>query len=95
MLNESIDLAKEEKSKMFAHIQGKAISGYYILSAVSMIVSGFIYDINPYYPMILSLIVVVVTLLMSMKFNEPVVTQKSETKEDKLSLKESILFVFS
>ena len=94
MLNESIDLAKEEKSKMFAHIQGKAISGYYILSAVSMIVSGFIYDINPYYPMILSLIVVVVTLLMSMKFNEPVVTQKSETKEDKLSLKESILFAF-
>ena len=94
MLNESIDLAKEEKSKMFAHIQGKAISGYYILSAVSMIVSGFIYDINPYYPMILSLIVVVVTLLMSMKFNEPVVTQKSEAKEDKLSLKESILFAF-
>ena len=94
MLNESIDLAKEEKSKMFAHIQGKAISAYYILSAVSMIVSGFIYDINPYYPMILSLIVVVVTLLMSMKFNEPVVTQKSETKEDKLSLKESILFAF-
>ena len=40
LLNESIDLAKEEKSKMYAHIQGKAISGYYILSAVSMIVSN-------------------------------------------------------
>ena len=64
MLNESIDLAKEEKSKMYAHIQGKAISGYYILSAVSMIVSGFIYDINAYYIMILSLSVVVVSLLM-------------------------------
>ena len=57
LLNESIELSKNEKSKMFAHIQGKAVSGYYILSAISMVVSGFIYGINPYYPMILSLIV--------------------------------------
>ena len=92
LLNESISFEKEEKSKMFAHIQGKAISGYYALSAVSMVVSGFIYEINPYFPMIMSLIVVLMTLIMSMKFSEPVIVKKEEVKANKLSLKESILF---
>ena len=92
LLNESISFEKEEKSKMFAHIQGKAISGYYAFSAISMIVSGFIYEVNPYFPMIMSLIVVLITLIMSMKFSEPVIVKKEEIKEDKLSLKESILF---
>ena len=92
LLNESISFEKEEKSKVFAHIQGKAISGYYALSAVSMVVSGFIYEINPYFPMIMSLIVVLMTLIMSLKFSEPVIVKKEEAKENKLSLKESILF---
>lgn len=95
LLNESIELSKNEKSKMFAHIQGKAVSGYYILSAISMVVSGFIYGINPYYPMILSLIIVIITLLMSMRFNEPVIVNKEDNKkEEQVSFKESVLFAF-
>lgn len=95
LLNESIELSKNEKSKMFAHIQGKAVSGYYILSAISMVVSGFIYGINPYYPMILSLIIVIITLLMSTRFNEPVIVNKEDNKkEEQVSFKESVLFAF-
>ena len=37
LLNESIEETQEEKSKLFAHIQGKAVSGYYFISAISMV----------------------------------------------------------
>ena len=46
ILNESIDLQKEEKSKNFARIQAKAISGYYFFAAISIAISGFLFEIN-------------------------------------------------
>lgn len=92
ILNESIDLEKEEKSKMFAKIQGQAISGYYVLSAVSMILSGFLFEINGYIPMFLSLGIVIITLIISIRFVEPMDFIKEEEKKDELSLKETIKF---
>lgn len=95
LLNESIEEAQEEKSKLFAHIQGKAVSGYYFISAISMIISGFIYEINPYYPMLVSLLITIFVLFMSFKFKEPIIVRKEENKENnKVSLKESLLFAF-
>lgn len=94
LLNESIEEAQEEKSKLFAHIQGKAVSGYYILSAVSMIISGFIYGINPYLPMIFSLIITIIVLLMSTRFSEPVLVNIEKENKDRITLKASILFAF-
>lgn len=91
ILNESIELEKEEKSKKFAKIQGQAISGYYTLSAISMILSGFLYEINGYIPMFLSLGIVIITLIMSTRFVEPVGCTKEEQIEE-LSLKETIIF---
>ncbi len=93
LLNDSIEETKDKKSKIFAKIQGRAISGYYVLSAISMIAAGFLYDINPYYPMIISLLIVIMTLIMSTKFYEPVV-KKVEEKKDKVSIKEAIKFSF-
>ena len=92
ILNESIELEKEEKSKKFAKIQGQAISGYYVLSAVSMILSGFLFEINGYIPMFLSLAIVVVTLIMSTRFVEPMDCVEEEEKTEELSLKETIKF---
>ena len=91
ILNESIELEKEEKSKKFAKIQGQAISGYYVLSAISMILSGFLFEINGYIPMYLSLGIVVITLIMSTRFVEPMDCEKEE-KTEELSLKETIKF---
>lgn len=91
ILNESIELEKEEKSKKFAKIQGQAISGYYMLSAMSMILSGFLFEINGYIPMYLSLGIVIVTLIMSTRFSEPINCVKKE-KTEELSLKETIKF---
>lgn len=92
ILNESIELEKEEKSKKFAKIQGQAISGYYVLSAVSMILSGFLFEINGYIPMYLSLAIVVITLIMSTRFVEPMDCTKEDEKSEELSLKETIKF---
>ena len=81
LLNESIEEAQEEKSKLFAHIQGKAVSGYYFISAISMVIAGFIYEINPYYPMLISLLITIFVLLMAFKFKEPIMVRK-ENKEN-------------
>lgn len=97
ILNESIDLKKEEKSKKFAKIQSKAISGYYILAAISLAISGFLFEINGYIPMILSLIIVIVSLVMSTRFVEPNILNKYNKKSHvnkEVSLKTSIKFAF-
>ena len=77
---------------MFAKIQGQAISGYYVLSAISMVFSGFLYEINGYIPMYLSLGIVIITLIMSTRFVEPIDCVKKEEKKEELSLKETIKF---
>lgn len=97
ILNESIDLQKEEKSKKFARIQAKAISGYYLLSAISIAISGFLFGINPYIPMFLALIIVFVSLIMSTRFIEPNLSGKLNKKSHvmkEVSLKDSIKFAF-
>ena len=92
LLNDSINYEKEEKSNIFAKIQGKAVSGYYVLSAVSLILSGILYEINGYIPICLSLGIVIIALLMSTRFEEP--KNKTETYEEmeEVSLKEAIKF---
>lgn len=97
ILNESIDLNKEEKSNKFAKIQGKAVSRYYILSAISMVISGFLYEINGYIPLVLSLIIVFIALLMSTRFEEPCKKnniKSVEAKEENVKLKDAIKFSF-
>lgn len=97
ILNESIDLQKEEKSKKFARIQAKAISGYYWLSAISIAISGFLFEINPYVPMFLALGIVIISLIMSTKFVEPNLSGKTNKKSHVMkgiSLKDSIKFAF-
>lgn len=93
MLNESIDATKVEKSKIFARIQGKAVSGYYIISAFSMIISGFLFEINGYIPMFISLGIVIITLIMSTQFKS--VNQENDGEEENIvPLKEAVKFSF-
>lgn len=93
ILNESINLKKQEKSKLFSKIQGKAVSGYYLLSAISMILSGFLFEINGYIPLFISLFIILVTLAMSTKFDE---LENESIKKEKtsISFKEAMSFCF-
>lgn len=71
LLNESIPPTKQ-KSKIFARISEKGMSSYYILNAISTIIAGILYEINPYIPMILSLTILVIVTILATFFIEPV-----------------------
>ena len=70
LLNESIPPTKS-KSRIFAKINQKGISNYYIINAISTICAGIFYDINPYIPITLSLIINVIITMISINFIEP------------------------
>lgn len=93
ILNESINASNVEKSKIFARVQGKAVSGYYVISAFSMILSGFLFEINGYIPISISLAIVIITLILSTRFEDVEVLEKSEDKNI-VPLKEAIKFSF-
>ncbi len=94
ILNESINATKSEKSKIFAKTQGKAVSGYYIISAFSMILSGFLFEINGYIPIFISLGIVITTLIISTRFDNVEINEKDE-EENIVSLKEAVKFSFN
>ncbi len=77
LLNESIPPTKW-KGKIFAKISQKGASGYYIINAISTIIAGILYEINPYIPILLSLFVLVITTSMAILFMEPVKKKKKK-----------------
>ena len=70
ILNESIPPSRY-KSKIFSKISAKGASGYYILNSISKIIAGFFYDINPYIPITLSLMITIIVTILSVGFIEP------------------------
>ena len=80
LLNESIPPSRN-KSKMFAKINAKGTSGYYIFNAISKLASGYLFAINGYIPMICSLIVLIVVTIISIGFIEPVKKKKPNINE--------------
>ena len=62
-------LEKDEKrGSRFAKIEGKGISFYYYLDGITSVISGFLFVINGYIPMILCLIITGVSIYLSTKF---------------------------
>ena len=81
LLNESIPPSRY-KSKIFAKINQKGISNYYIINAVATVLAGFFYDINPYIPITLSLIITIVVTIISTRFIDPQTVNKKHKKEE-------------
>lgn len=67
----------EKRGSIFAKIDGKANALHYYIEAVSAIISGFLFVINPYLPLILCFIILLFVSILSIKFEE---LQKIETK---------------
>ena len=79
LLNASIPPSKY-KSNIFAKINARGASGFYILSAISKIIGGFLFEINGYIPMILCLITLIFVSIVSMLYIEPI--KKSSSKSN-------------
>ena len=69
------------KGKTYSKLIGKSVSRYYILNSISILISGFIFDINGYIPMSISLTIVIIGFLLSMLFVEPIEEDNSGQKE--------------
>lgn len=87
LLNESIPISKS-KSKIFAKISQKGASRYYIINAISTIIAGILYEINPYIPLILSLSILILVTIIASLFIEPVRKNKKKKIQSVDQLKE-------
>ena len=77
LLNESIP-PTANKSQIFAKINEKGMSGYSMISGISTIMAGFLYEINPYTPLILSFVILLIATGISTLFIEPVTNRKKK-----------------
>lgn len=93
MLYDSLE-KNEKRGANFSKIDGKATSFYYYIDAITSVMSGFLFAINGYLPMICCLAFQALTVFLSYRFKEidfvettNKVTLKSELKEIKKSMK--------
>lgn len=69
MLYDSLE-KDEKRGHRFAKIDGRAVSRYYYIDAITAILSGFLYVVNPYLPMILCFITFLITFFLTVMFEE-------------------------
>ena len=69
MLEESIPKT-DRKDAIFMHIDEKAYFKYCIISAISTVIAGYLYNVNPYVPMYLCLLFTVISLIVAINFEE-------------------------
>ena len=70
LLSESIPPCTQ-KSRIFARINEKGIADYYIINAVSTVLAGILYEVNPYIPISISLCILIFVTFLSIFFIEP------------------------
>lgn len=82
MLYDSIEHG-EKRGSIFGKIDGKATSRYYYMDAISAIIAGFLFVLNPYIPMVLSFLILMCVAIISTKFEDiqPKI-QKMKIKEE-------------
>lgn len=83
MLYDSLEHG-EKRGVIFAKIDGKATSKYYYIDAISAVLSGFLFVVNHYIPMILCFVILLISLVLSLKFEEV------HTEKGKMQIKEEI-----
>lgn len=85
MLNVSIP-SSESRSKIYSKIDGKGTGNYYYLSAISAILSGILFEINAYIPMIMCIIVLLIATTIASKFREIKIEKKSYVEKENITI---------
>lgn len=95
LLNNSIP-ETPEKGELFSKIEGKGTKNFYYLSAISAIIAGWLYNINPYIPLTFSFSTSIISAFIALGFSE--LKEENEEKETLLgyvkNLKEAFKFIF-
>lgn len=79
----------KSRGKMFSKINGQASSYYYYIDAISSVVTGFLFVINPYIPLILCLICNIISTIISFKFKHTNDNYKISNNRHTVKLKEA------
>ena len=78
----------EKRGERFSKIDGRATSLYYYIEAFSSAVSGFLFAINGYIPMYLCLIINIIAVILSSRFQETENIKEKRKGELKREIKE-------
>ncbi len=80
ILNVSIP-ESTDRSQIYSKIDGKAVSKYYYISAISAILSGILFDVNGYIPMIICVIILIISAIIANKFKEIKIEEQVQSKK--------------
>lgn len=94
-LNSTIPKTKKH-GEIFSKIDGKGYSKYSYFRAITTLMAGVLFEINPYIPMILCATCVVFAIIIAMNFNEIEEDDKKleENKDSFKNLKQGFVFIF-
>lgn len=93
MLNKSIPEG-HLKGKIFSKIDSKGYSRYCYISAITTVIAGFLYEINPYIPVIFTIVFMVFALIISFNFIDIKEEKVKTVKESINEVKDGFIFIF-
>ena len=92
MLNKSIPEG-HLKGKIFSKIDSKGYSRYCYISAITTVIAGFLYEINPYIPVIFTIVFMVFALIISFNFIDIKEEKVKTVKESINEVKDGFIFI--
>lgn len=89
-----------KKGEIFSKLEGEGTKNYYIINSVTSLLSGFLYLVNPYLPMICSLIFAGLATFISLGFVDIQELKQEKTEKKKtttyfLDLKDVFKFIIN
>ncbi|MDD3304448.1 MAG: MFS transporter [Clostridia bacterium] len=95
LLNKFLPVSPK-KGKLFSRIEGKGLSLYYYLDAITAFVSGFLFKVNPYLPLILCASMQAIAFFLSFSFVDIRTKKTNDNRTSKAyvrDLKSGIKFI--
>lgn len=81
------------KGKIFTKLDSKGYSRYCYISAISTVIAGFLYEINPYVPAVLCILCMVFAFIISLNFTEVKQEESKTVRESINDVKEGMKFI--
>lgn len=88
-------LKKADRLDEYGKIEGKGSGAYFIIEAIACVISGYLYSISPYLPIIFTGMCFAIATIIALNFEEVETSQEyTNSKEYFTSLKSSFNFIF-
>ncbi len=89
MLKYSIPNSKKH-GDIFSRIEGRGFKNYFLISSLASVFSGFLFVINPYIPMFLALLFVILSIILSLGFRDIEKIESKYIEKETLTIKQHI-----